>query len=137
MKKLALVAIVAMVVAGFSVPSAAAGQDKQEPKKDLSKVSIDGKWTMSLEGPQGPMTIAVVFKLDGTKVTGTLTSQMGETALEGQYVDGVLSFGITFDGGGGSMQISFSGKLSDENTLAGALSGPMGEIPWTAVRVKE
>ncbi len=35
------------------------------------------------------------------------------------------------------MQITFSVKLSDENTLAGALSGPRGEIPWTAARVKE
>ena len=49
----------------------------------------------------------------------------------------MLNFGITFDGGGGSMQISFAGKLTDEDTLAGSLSGPMGDIPWSAVRVKE
>ena len=44
---------------------------------------------------------------------------------------------MTFDGGGGSMQISFAGKLTDGNTLAGSLSGPMGDSPWSAVRVKE
>jgi hypothetical protein len=136
MKKLALLAIAAVMCPLILQPAFAA-QDKPAPTKDLSKVTIDGKWNMSLDGPQGPMSIAVLLKLDGTKVTGTLNSQMGETPLEGQYVDGVLNFGITFDGGGGSMQISFAGKLTDEDTLAGSLSGPMGDIPWSAVRVKE
>lgn len=136
MKKVALLAIVAVVFALMLQP-AFAGQDKQEPKKDLSKVALDGKWNMSLESPQGPMSILLTLKVDGTKVTGTLNSQMGETALDGQYVDGVLNFGISFDGGGGTMQISFAGKLTDENTMAGSLSGPMGDIPWSAVRVKE
>jgi hypothetical protein len=136
MKKVALFAIVAVVFA-LTLQPAYGGQDKPEPTKDLSKVAIDGKWNMSLESPQGPMSILLTLKVDGTKVTGTLNSQMGETALEGQYVDGVLNFGISFDGGGGSMQISFAGKLTDENTMAGSLSGPMGDIPWAAVRVKE
>jgi hypothetical protein len=136
MKKMVLFTIVAAMCL-FTLQPAFAGQDKPAPTKDLSKVAIDGKWNMSLESPQGPMSIMVTLKLDGTKVTGTLSSQMGETPLEGQYVDGVLNFGITFDGGGGSMQISFAGKLTDENTLAGSLSGPMGDIPWSAVRVKE
>ena len=136
MKKVTLFVIVAMVV-GLSMQPVWAGQAPQEPKKDLSKVAIDGKWNMSLDGPQGPMAILMTLKLDGTKVTGSLNSQMGDTPLEGQYAEGVLNFGITFDGGGGSMQIAFAGKLTDENTMAGSLSGPMGDIPWSAVRVKE
>jgi hypothetical protein len=136
MKKLALCAFVTVLFSLMLQP-AYAGQDKQEPTKDLSKVTIDGKWNMSLDGPQGPMSILVTFKVDGTKVTGTLSSQMGETTLEGQFADGVLNFGISFDGGGGTMQIAFAGKLTDENTMAGSLSGPMGDIPWAATRVKE
>lgn len=135
MKMIARLAVVAVALALVLLPVAAYAGQEQKP--DLSKVSIAGKWNMSLEGPQGPMSIAVTFKVDGSKVTGTLVSQMGETALEGQYADGVLQFGITFDGGGGQMQIAFAGKLTDENTMAGSLSGPMGEIPWSAVRVKE
>ena len=134
MKKLAVVVIMVLAVA-LSAPFALA-QDKADPKKDDKAASIAGKWSMSLDGPQGPMTIAVVFNVDGTKVTGTLSSQMGDTPLEGQYADGNLTFGIVFDGGGGQMQISFAGKLKDADTLEGLLSGPMGEIPWKAVRVK-
>ena len=84
---------------------------------------------MSLDSPQGPMSIAVLLKVDGTKVTGTLTSQMGETALQGQYVEGVLNFGITFEGGGGSMQISFAGKLKDEKHPGRLALRPDGRPP--------
>jgi hypothetical protein len=112
MKKLALFAIAAVVCA-WTVQPALAGQAPQEPAKDLSKVAIDGKWNMSLESPQGPMSILVTLKVDGTKVTGMLSSQMGETPLEGTWAEGVLNFGITFDGGGGAMQIAFAGKLTD------------------------
>ena len=136
MKKVVLFAIVAMMCSLMLQP-VLAGQEPQEPKKDLSKVTIDGKWNMSLDSPQGPMNILMTLKVDATKVSGTLVSQMGETPLEGQYVDSVLNFGISFDGGGGSMQIAFAGKLTDEDTLAGSLSGPMGDIPWVATRVKE
>ena len=136
MKKIALFAIVAVMCSLILQPAFAA-QDKPAPTKDLSKVAIDGKWNMSLDGPQGPMAILMTLKLDGTKVTGSLNSQMGDTPLEGQYAEGVLNFGISFDGGGGSMQIAFAGKLTDENTMAGSLSGPMGDIPWSALRVKE
>ncbi|MCX6552301.1 MAG: hypothetical protein NTY02_15085 [Acidobacteria bacterium] len=134
MRKVVVLVVVALVL-GLSAQAALA-QEKQEPKKDETPASVAGKWSMSLDGPQGPMTIAVVFAVDGTNVTGTMSSQMGDTALEGQYVDGNLTFGITFDGGGGSMQISFAGKLKDADNLEGVLSGPMGEIPWKAVRVK-
>ena len=136
MKNVALVAIIVAVV-GLCMPAASAAQDKQEPKKDAAAVSVAGKWNMSLDGPQGPMSIALTLVVDGTRVTGTLSSQMGDTQLEGQWVDGTLSFSISFEGGGGAMQIGFVGKLKDDNNLAGTLSGPMGELPWTAVRVKE
>jgi quinohemoprotein ethanol dehydrogenase len=135
MKKVALLMVVALLI-GLSAQVVLA-QDKQEPKKDAAAVSVAGKWNMSVEGPQGAMSVAMTLVVDGTKVTGTLSSQMGDTQLEGQWVDGTLTFAISFEGGSGTMQIGFTGKLKDENTLNGSMSGPMGEMPWTAVRVKE
>jgi hypothetical protein len=137
MKKLTMFAVVlfTLVVSG---PAVQASQEKQEPKKDgQAAANVTGKWSLSIETPQGPMTVAMVLKQEGTKVTGTLAGPQGETALEGQFVDGTLTFGISFEGGGGSMQLSFSAKLAEDGSLAGVMSGPMGEIPWTAVRVKD
>jgi hypothetical protein len=137
MKKLTMFAVVLFTLA-VSVQAIQASQEKQEPKKDgQAAANVTGKWSLSIETPQGPMTVAMVLKQEGSKVTGTLAGPQGETALEGQFVDGTLTFGISFEGGGGSMQLSFSAKLAEDGSLAGVMSGPMGEIPWTAVRVKD
>jgi len=137
MKRLTMFAVVLFTLA-VSGPAVHASQEKQEPTKDgRASANVTGKWSLSLETPQGPMTVALVLKQEGTKVTGTLAGPQGETALEGQFVDGTLTFGISFESPNGSMQLSFSAKLVEDGSLAGVMSGPMGEIPWTAVRVKD
>lgn len=101
-------------------------------------VSIDGKWNMTVTGPDGnPMQVATVFKTEGKKLTGTLVSPQGETTLEGEYAEGKIKFGISVPGEGGqAMNIGFAGDLKDDGTLVGVASGPFGELPWKAERVK-
>jgi len=137
MKKLTMFAVVLFTLA-TAAQAVHASHAAQEPKKDgQAAANVTGKWSLSIETPQGPMTVALVMKQDGTKVTGTLAGPQGETALEGQFVDGTLTFGISFESPNGSMQLSFSAKLAADGSLAGVMSGPMGEIPWAAVRVKD
>jgi hypothetical protein len=76
------------------------------------------------------------MKLDGKKLTGMLSSQMGDVALEGEFADGKVTFGISFDAGGGAMSITFVGTMKDADNMTGTMSGPMGEVPWVAKRVK-
>lgn len=98
---------------------------------------IDGAWAMTITGPDGsPMAVTAVFKTDGKKVTGTLTSQMGDTPLEGEYAGGKLAFGIAFESQEGPMHIGFAGDMKDDGSFAGMASGPFGEIAWSAVRAK-
>lgn len=99
-------------------------------------LSIAGSWNISLDAGSGPMDIGATMKLDGKKLTGTLSSQMGDTALEGEFADGKATFGISFDGGGGAMSITFTGTMKDADNITGTMSGPMGEIPWVGKRVK-
>ena len=48
---------------------------------------IDGRWTAMLKGPTGEeFPITCDFKTDGTKLTGTMTSQIGKFDL----VDGTV-----------------------------------------------
>ena len=104
--------------------------------------SIAGKWNLSLEGPQGAMAVTLTLKLDGSKVTGTFANPQfgGDAPLSGEYKDGKLSFTVSLDGGpGGAMSLGFTAKFKDkdDDTLVGNLAGPMGDVPWTATRVKE
>jgi hypothetical protein len=135
-KSVLLVAV--MVALGLCVSSAQAGLGPQDPKKtEKAPASVAGNWNMSVNGPQGPMSVTMALAQEGKKLTGTLSSQMGETTLEGEFADGKISFWIVFDAGGGSSQIAFAGVLKEDGTLEGTLSGQMGDMNWTAERVKQ
>lgn len=99
-------------------------------------LTVAGNWNIQLDAGQGPMDIAATMKLDGKKLTGMLSSQMGDVALEGEFADGKVMFGISFDAGGGAMSITFTGTMKDADNMTGTMSGPMGEVPWVAKRVK-
>lgn len=114
-----------------SAPPAAA-----PAKADDKALTIAGNWNISLDAGQGPMDIAATMKLDGKKLTGMLSSQMGDVALEGEFADGKTTFSISFDGGGGAMEITFVGAMKDADHITGTMSGPMGEVPWVGVRAK-
>lgn len=129
MKKLACT-VLAMAILSVG----AAAQNQPAPK---AAEKIDGNWSMSVTGPDGnAMSIAVVFKTEGKKVTGTLTGPQGETALEGEYADKKLKFGISVNMNGQNMDIGFTGDMKDDGTLAGVATGAFGELPWSASRSK-
>lgn len=138
MKKhiLLVVTLVVMSMVGQAAIAAAQEPPKPEQKPEQKTDSIAGNWIISLESPQGAMQVTMALQQEGTKVTGTLTSQMGETALEGTFEAGKLAFAIAFQGGSGTTEIYFTAELKEDGTLAGVLSGPMGDMPWLAERAK-
>jgi hypothetical protein len=126
-------ALVAVLLSAGSLAAAPLPQ-AQAAAVDTSKV--DGKWTLDIITDQGSMSASLDLKSDGKKVTGTITSPQGEAPLEGEFADGKLAFGISIDTPEGAMQIGFAGAMKEDGTMAGTLSGPFGEAPWTAARVK-
>jgi hypothetical protein len=125
-------AVLAAVAIGTSTTPAA--QAVAAAKADTSKV--DGKWAMNVETPQGAMDVALELKSEGKKITGTITSPQGDAPLEGEYADGKIAFAISIESPEGAMAIGFAGAMKDDGTMAGTLTGPFGEAPWTASRVK-
>lgn len=113
-------------------PPAAPKPAAAAPAPAAGAMSPAGNWNVSLDAGQGPMDIAVTFKLDGKKITGMLSSQMGDVALEGEYADGKVTFTIDFNG----TPLTWVGTMKDADNVAGTLNGPMGEIPWVGKRVK-
>jgi hypothetical protein len=113
--------------------------DAKAEAKPATPASLAGKWTVSVETGQGPLESALELKADAKepkKVTGTIISQMGEAAVEGEVVDGKLTFWITINGGGGELSVTFVGTQQKDGSLAGTFNFGQGEMPWTAVRVK-
>ncbi len=138
MKKFALTlsaVLVAAAALSAQTPPAQNAKPTQDAKPAAAPAaapSVAGNWTFQLDAGQGPMDIAVTLKMDGKKVTGVLSSPMGDAGLEGEFADGKLTLNMDFQGS----PIVWVGALKDADNMTGSLSSPMGEIPWVAKRVK-
>jgi len=127
MKKLVLAAVVLALVAA---PVLA-----QDAPKD-KKVNITGTWEISVESPQGAMTITANYKQEGEKLTGTHVSEMGESPLTGTVVGNQITYTLTIDMGGQQMSLVHKAKVEGD-TITGTVDlGEMGSMSWTAKRKK-
>jgi hypothetical protein len=98
--------------------------------------SIDGKWTVEVQGRNGTQTQTLTLKTDGTKLTGTLDTGRGGAAeiAEGR-IDGMdVSFNATRAGRNGTTTTAYTGKLMGDDlkltaTREGGASGGKGGGP--------
>ena len=78
---------------------------------------IDGKWVGEIPGMDGnPMKLSYTFKADGATLTGSTTGPDGkEMAIKEGKIDGdKISFSITLDFGGQEMKMEYKGVLSGD-----------------------
>jgi len=77
---------------------------------------VAGKWTAQVPGRGGQTSeTTFVFKVEGDKLTGTISSQMGETAISDGKVSGDdISFSVTREVQGNSFKMVYKGKVSGE-----------------------
>ena len=137
MKKLITMAAAFAFATSTLIAAQQADAPKQEAKPDAKATTgVAGKWVLSMETPNGTMSPGLDLKVDGKKVTGTLTSPQGEVAVAGEFADSKLALTASFQGNGGEMTLTFSGTLKADGTMAGTMAFPQGEIPWTAARPK-
>jgi hypothetical protein len=113
------------------------GQAKPDSKPESKpEASLTGKWNVNVQGPNGAIESGLDLKVDGKKVTGTISSPQGEAKIEGELAEGKLTFWFSMDANGQTLNISFTGSQQKDGTLAGTLSFGQGELTWTAARAK-
>jgi hypothetical protein len=107
----------------LTIPAAAAAQ-----------ATLTGPWEVTIDSPQGAMTIDADLKQDGEALTGVITSPMGSVELKGTFKNDELSFSYSVPLQGQNLDITMTGKLAGE-TIDGlvAIAG-LGEVPWKAKR---
>jgi hypothetical protein len=98
---------------------------------------VNGKWNMNVKGPaaHGDMAATMMLAQTGEKVTGTFSAHGNEHQLAGTYKDGTLELSTTDTPADRSLTLT--AKMQDGGTLSGYLSGPMGDMKWTASRAKD
>jgi hypothetical protein len=75
---------------------------------------VDGKWTGSIDTPNGAVQVGFTFKADGAVLTGTSTAPDGsEVPVKNGKVDGAkISFDLDIDFGGMAFTLSYTGVVS-------------------------
>ena len=94
-----------------------------------SAADISGKWTAQVPGRDGtPMEQTYVFKVAGDKVTGTITTQMGEQAIsDGTLTGDAISFVTVMERNGNTMKMLYKGTVAgNEMTLTRSREGGAG-----------
>ena len=94
---------------------------------------ISGEWDAIADASGQPFPFALTLKVEGEKVTGSSSSQLGNSNIsEGTWKDGKLA--VILEGGSGKIALAatmIDGKLSGEFDYAGQLQGK-----WVAIRKK-
>lgn len=105
-----------------SAPAATAGR---------GAVDLNGQWDAVADANGQPFPFLLTLKIDGEKVSGNSSSQLGEATIkEGTWKDGKLV--ISLEGSNGIIMLSAAiveGKLSGEFDYSGQLQGK-----WVAVK---
>jgi hypothetical protein len=125
-----LFVLIAAIVLAFGAQSAAAQNSGQ----------IAGKWTLTVETPQGAQNVEMNLKVDGQKITGSVQGPQGEQELSGTAEGSTIKLTSTLDFGGNQFSISYSATI-DNDTMKGSIGFggggiPGGEIPFTGKRSK-
>ena len=94
-------------------------------------IDLSGQWEAVADANGQPFPFLLTLKVEGDKVTGNSSSQLGEAAIkEGSWKDGKLAISLENQNGVIVMSaVVVEGKLSGEFDYAGQLQGK-----WVAVR---
>lgn len=103
--------------------------------RDKKEATVTGSWSVTVKGhgAQGALAAGLTLTQEGHNVTGLLSAHGHDHSLEGKFLDRQLELATTQTHAG--RQMTLTATLTDNGTLTGNLSGPDGDLPWTAERV--
>jgi hypothetical protein len=111
-----------------------AAQDRS--KDDRSREDLTGKWTMKVSGgPHGDAAMSLVVKQQGEKIAAEFNpGHDGDIPMTGTFVKGALTMESPANDDGA--KITMKAALKPDGSLSGFLSSQMGDMTWTAARIK-
>jgi hypothetical protein len=104
-----------------------------------SAADLAGTWKASLETPNGNIESTFEFKVDGAKLTGSVTSQqMGTTPISDGKIEGDnFSFAVKREGPNGEFVINYKGTVKgDEAKMQISIAAFDRTFDVTAKRAK-
>lgn len=79
---------------------------------------FNGKWTAQVETPRGTQTLTFNFHVDGSALTGTVSTRRGDTDIQNGKVDGDnISFDEVLNFNGNDFKIAYTGKADGADSI--------------------
>jgi 4-hydroxy-3-methylbut-2-en-1-yl diphosphate synthase IspG/GcpE len=98
---------------------------------------FSGKWTVNVEGPQGPVTSDLDITQAGEVITGKFSSEIGEAQVKGKTWGDSLRISLELDMNGQPLSLDILGAAKDKDNMEGVVEAAgMGTFPFTAVRTQ-
>jgi hypothetical protein len=95
---------------------------------------VSGAWAVTVDSPNGPLEVTLTLKQDGDKLTGTVSSQMGDAPITGTVKGDDIEFTMSMDAGGQNMVIKYNAKV-DGDKISGSLDfAGQGEIKFAGTK---
>jgi hypothetical protein len=98
--------------------------------------NVTGEWSVTFAAPSGPMEFEMYLDQEGAKLSGRLTSDVGEFPLTGTLDRDQITIVWSLPDRGEMLQITFTGKV-DGNSIEGtAKLGKLGQGRMSAERTQ-
>ena len=94
------------------------------------QTSVAGDWVLTVNGPQGTVDTDASFRQAGDKVTGTFSSQLGETNVEGTMSGSTLSLAFSVVTQNGPIDIRMTAEVAGSE-MKGTIDFGMGTADFT------
>ena len=79
---------------------------------------FNGKWTAQMESPRGTQILTFNFHVEGSTLTGSITTRRGDRPIENGKVDGDnISFDQNMNFNGNDMKITYTGKADGVDSI--------------------
>jgi len=96
----------------------------------FAQSSVTGDWSLTINGPQGVIDTDASFTQDGDKVSGTMTSPMGEAAIAGTLSGSTLSAAFSVQSQQGPIDVTMTADVNGDE-MKGTLDFGMGTADFT------
>jgi D-glucosaminate-6-phosphate ammonia-lyase len=100
-----------------------------------AQADVAGEWAVSFVTPLGPSEFTMVISQNGAKLTGHLTSDIGEFPLTGTVDGDQVKILWTLHDQGKTLEITFAGKVTGNSITGTATLGNVGQGPLSAERI--
>jgi hypothetical protein len=94
---------------------------------------VAGTWTMTVTGPQGPLTSTMTLTQTGETIDGSIISELGNSAISDGRVTGQnASWSASFPIGGERTTVTFEAAVDGSRMTGRLRAGEMGTMAFTA-----